>query len=61
MKRFQWKWIKGIKKKINPPFFVSMAAVGQSLSNRFRFFLASLVPLDVDVVPIKFYQFLFGE
>jgi hypothetical protein len=24
-------------------------------------FLAYLVPLDVDVVPIKFHQFLFGE
>jgi hypothetical protein len=24
-------------------------------------FLAYLAPLDVDVVPIKFYQFLFGE
>jgi hypothetical protein len=23
--------------------------------------LAYLVPLDVDVVPIKFHQFLFGE
>jgi hypothetical protein len=27
----------------------------------FLFFLAYLVPLDVDVVPIKFHQFLFGE
>jgi hypothetical protein len=33
----------------------------QSLSNRFRLFLAYLVPLDVDVVPIKCRQFLFGE
>jgi hypothetical protein len=24
-------------------------------------FMAYLVPLDVDVVPIKFHQFLFGE
>jgi hypothetical protein len=24
-------------------------------------FLAYLIPLDVDVVPIKFHQFLFGE
>jgi hypothetical protein len=24
-------------------------------------FLANRVPLDVDVVPIKFHQFLFGE
>jgi hypothetical protein len=35
--------MKGIKTKIK----------SQSLSNRFRFFLAYLVPLDVDVVPIK--------
>jgi hypothetical protein len=33
----------------------------QSLSNRFRFFWAYLVPLDVDIVPIKFHQFLFGK
>jgi hypothetical protein len=26
-----------------------------------QFFFAYLVPLDVDVVPIKFHQFLFGE
>jgi hypothetical protein len=25
------------------------------------FYLAYLVPLDVDVVPIKFHQFLFGD
>jgi hypothetical protein len=25
------------------------------------FCLAYLVPLDVDVVPVKFHQFLFGE
>jgi hypothetical protein len=24
-------------------------------------FLAYLIPLDVDVVPFKFHQFLFGE
>jgi hypothetical protein len=30
----------------------------QSLSNRFRFFLPYLVPLDVEVVPIKCHQFL---
>ena len=44
--------MKGIKKKINPPFFVSLAI---------PIFLAYLVPLDVDVVPNKFDQFLFGE
>jgi hypothetical protein len=33
----------------------------RSFSNRFRFFLAYLVQLDVDVIPNKFDQFLFGE
>jgi hypothetical protein len=39
------RW-KESKKIINPPFLFPW----QSLSNRFRFFLAYLVPLDVDVV-----------
>ena len=44
----------------NPKLFFPWQ-LRQSLSNRFRFFLAYLVPLAVDVVPIKFHQFLFGE
>ena len=44
---------------LNPPLFPWQ--LQQSLSNRFRFFLAYLVPVDVDVVPIKFHQSLFGE
>ena len=40
--------MKEIKKKLNPPFFISMETA-QSLSYRFQFFLAYLVPLDVDV------------
>jgi hypothetical protein len=52
--------IKEIPKKIKSPFFVSMATAAkfvQTIPN----FLAYLVPLDVDVVPIKIRQFLFGE
>jgi hypothetical protein len=45
---------------LNPPFFVSMATVAK-LVQPIPIFLAYLVPLDVDVVPIKFHQFLFGE
>jgi hypothetical protein len=45
--------------------FSKMAAIAmetESLSTQFRFFfLAYLVPPDVDVVPIKFHQFLFGK
>jgi hypothetical protein len=53
------------KKNLNPPFLFPWQ-LRQSLSNRFRFFLAYLVPLDnkgvdVDVVRIKFNQFLFGQ
>ena len=43
---------------LNPPFFVSMATVAKFVQ---RIVLAFLVPLDVDVVPVKFHQFLFGE
>jgi hypothetical protein len=50
----------------NPKFFLIppfsfLWQLRQSLSNRLRFFLAYLDPLDVDVVPNKFHQFLFGE
>jgi hypothetical protein len=43
-----------------PPFFISMATAATfvlTIPN----FLAYLVSLAVDVVPIKFHQFLFGE
>ena len=36
------------QKKLNPPFLFPWQ-LRQSLSYRFRFFLAYLVPLDVDV------------
>jgi hypothetical protein len=50
------------KKKLIPPFLFPWQ-LRQSLSTRFRFFFffTYLVSLDVDVVPIKFHQFLFGE
>ena len=44
----------------NPPFFVSMATVAKFVQ-RIPIFLAYLVPLDVDVVPNKFDQFLLSE
>jgi hypothetical protein len=46
---------------LKSPLFLFLWQLRQSLSNRFRFFLAYLIPLDVDIVPIKFHQFLFGE
>jgi hypothetical protein len=48
------------KKKLNSPFFVSMATAAKFVQ-LIPIFLAYLIPLDVDVVPIKFHQFLFGE
>jgi hypothetical protein len=53
--------MKGIQSFFkSPPFFVSMAPVAKFVQP-IPLFLAYLVPLDVDVVPIKFHQFLFGE
>ena len=43
-----------------PLFFISMATAAKFVLP-IPIFLAYLVPLDVDVVFIKFYQFLFGE
>jgi hypothetical protein len=45
---------------LNLPFFVSMATAAKFVQP-IPIFLAYLVPSDVDVVPIKFHQFLFGE
>ena len=44
----------------NPPFFASMATAAKFVQQIPIFFIY-LVPLDVDVVPNKFDQFLFGE
>jgi hypothetical protein len=41
----------------NPPFFVSMATAAKFVQ-QILIFLDYLVSLDVDVVPIKFHQFL---
>jgi hypothetical protein len=43
-----------------PLFFISMATAAKFVQP-IAIFLAYLVPLDLDVVPIKFHQFLFGE
>ena len=45
---------------VNPPFFVFMGTAAKFVQP-IPIFLAYLVPLDVDVVLIKFHQFLFGE
>ena len=45
---------------LNPPFFVSMATAAKFVQ-LIPICLAYLVSLDVDVVPMKFHQFLFGE
>ena len=53
--------MNGIQKCLNPPpFFVSMATAAKFVQ-LIPIFLAYLALLDVDVVPIKFYQFLFGK
>ena len=52
--------MKEIQKSFKSPFLVSMAAAAKFVQT-ILIFLASLVPLDVDAVPIKFHQFLFGE
>jgi hypothetical protein len=51
---------KESKKVIYHPFFVFMATAAKFVQ-LIPIFLAYLVPLDVDVVPIKFHQFLFGK
>ena len=55
--KVSWKESKII---LNPPFFVSMATAAKFVQP-IPIFLSYLVPLAVDVVPIKFHQFLFGE
>jgi hypothetical protein len=48
------------KKCFNSPFFVSMATA-EKFVHPIPIFLEYLIPLDVDVVPYKFHQILFGE
>ena len=58
--KFHEVWWKESKKNLNPPFFVSMATVAKFVQP-IPIFLAYLVLLDVDVVPIRFHQFLFAS
>ena len=58
--KFHEVWWKESKFFLNPPFFVSMATAAK-FAQPIPIFLSYLVPLDLDVVPIKFHQFLFGE
>ena len=58
--KVSWSLMKGFQFFLNPPYFVSMATAAKFVQP-IPIFLAYLVPLDVDVVPIKFHQFLFGE
>jgi hypothetical protein len=52
--------MKGIQILFKSPFFVSMATAAKFVQP-IPIFLAYLVPLDVEVIPINFHQFLFGE
>jgi hypothetical protein len=52
--------MKGIPKFLKSPFFVSMSTAVKLTQPIPIFFWGYIVPLDVDVVPIKFHQFLFG-
>ena len=58
--KFHEVWWKELKNLLNLPFFVSMATAA-TFVQQIPIFLVYLVPLDVDVVLIKFYKFLFGE
>jgi hypothetical protein len=55
--KFDEVWWKESNIFFNPPFFVSMATVAKFVQ-QILIFLDYLVSLDVDVVPIKFHQFL---
>jgi hypothetical protein len=59
--KFSWSLMKGIQKKIKSPLFCFHGNCGKVCPTDSDFFFAYLVPLDVDVVPIKFHQFLFGK
>jgi hypothetical protein len=52
--------MEGIQKLLKSLFFVSMTTAAKFVQP-IPIISAYLVPLDVDVVPIKFHQFLFGE
>jgi hypothetical protein len=52
--------MKGIQKYLKSPLLCFHGNCGKVCPTDSDF-LSYLVPLDVDVVPIKFHQFLFGE
>jgi hypothetical protein len=58
--KFHEVWRKESNFFLNVPFFVSMATAA-TFVQVIPIFFTYLVPLDVDVVPIKFHQFLLGE
>ena len=58
--KFHEVWWKESNFCLNPPFFVSMATAAKFVQP-IPIFLAYLDPLDVDVVPMKFHKFVFGE
>jgi hypothetical protein len=58
--KVSWSLMKRIQFFFKSPFFVSMATAAKFVQP-IPIFLSYLVPLDVDVVPIKFHQFLFDE
>ena len=58
--KFNEVWWKESKNLLDPTFFLSMATAAKFVQP-IPIFLAYLVPLDVDIVPIKFHQFLFDE
>jgi hypothetical protein len=49
------------KKKLKSPLFLISMATAAKFVQQIPIFWAYLVSQDVDVVPIKFHQFLFGE
>jgi hypothetical protein len=59
--KIAWSLMKGIQQFLKSPFFYFHGNCSKVCPTDSDFFLAYLVPLDVDVVPIKFHQFLFGE
>ena len=59
---FLQSFMKGIQNYFKSPLFCFHGNCGKVCpTDSVFFFLAYLVPLAVDVVPIKFHQFLFGE
>ena len=59
--KVSWSLMIGIQNLFKSPLFCFHGNCGKVCPTDSVFYLAYLVPLDVDVVPIKFHQFLFGE